>query len=114
MNAIEWLATTTKNLEGKEVTQLEELAQLIGMNGGMAWKGYGVMAVGGPYGRMGLSFEEAMRLLYLSGVLDGFTKAHGSDDTKTVVEAIKAEIRKAGEKKQPTIVGADGQPLARS
>lgn len=111
MNSLEWLQSQTKNLEGKEVTQLEELAQLVGMNGGMSWKGYGVMSMGGPYGRLGLSFEEAMRLLYLSGVLAGFTKAEDNANTRAVMDALKAEIKKAGEKKTPTIVGVDGKPL---
>jgi hypothetical protein len=71
------------------------------------------MVAGGPYGRLGLSFEEAIRLLYLSGVLDGFTKAEDSAHSKAVAEAIKVEIRRAVEDRAPKIVGTDGRVLER-
>lgn len=113
MNALEWLQSPGMTLEeGKaERTILEELAQLVGVNGGMAWKGFGAMTHGGPYGRLGVSLEEAVRLVYLSGVLDGLTKADGGQYIKEVTQAIKDQIRKDAEARAPKIVGTDGRPL---
>ena len=112
MNTLEWLQSPATTLEGKERTVLEELAQLIGMNGGMQFKGWGVMTQGGPYGRLGVSMEEAHKLLYLSGVLDGFTKAEGGVHTAAVTAAIKEQIKKDAETRgAPKIVGTDGREL---
>lgn len=115
MTTLEWLQSTTKTLEGKEITILEELAMLIGMNGGMQFKGWGVMTQGGPYGRLGVSMEEAHKLLYLSGVLDGFTKAEGAVHTTEVTQMIKDQIKKDAEARSaPKILGLDEQPINRT
>lgn len=109
MNSLEWL-NSPGAVDG--LTIIEEIGELVVMNGGLSWKGFGTHQKGGPLGRYGLSLEEAIRLVYLSGALDGFFKAEDGANKAAVVQAIKDQTKKIADKAaEPKIVAADGTPI---
>lgn len=98
MNTLEWLQSPgVSHGDEPACTILEELSELVGINGGMAWKGFGTHMHGGPYGRVGVTLEEAVRLVFLSGVLEGLMRAEDSVHQAEVAVLIKNEIKRANE-----------------
>lgn len=68
------------------------LAALIAMNGGrLVVGGWGVMTGGGPYGKGGLSQDEALHLMRVASFIDGWLTATDSVDAKVLGAAIRAE-----------------------
>jgi len=47
--------------------RIERFAKLIGVNGGLTVRGWGVTQGGGPYGRTGLEQNEALELIGVAG-----------------------------------------------
>lgn len=96
MNTLEWLQSPgISHGDEPPCTILEELAELVGINGGMQFKGFGTHMQGGPYGRIGVTMEEAFRLVFLSGVLEGLTRAEDGVHQAEVARLIKEEIKRA-------------------
>lgn len=64
---------TVKELDGTErvMSQAERLAELVGVNGSMAVRGWGTIVTGGAWGRQGLDQDEAMELISDCGFLSG-------------------------------------------
>jgi len=76
----------------------ERLAELVYINGGrMAVGGWGVIT-GGPgiYNRMGLEQEEALELIFLHGVVEGYVRS-GMATEQQVIDLCKGIWRARGE-----------------
>ena len=94
----EWLAS--KNKAGDVVS--ERLAELFAINGGaLVVTGWGSQFFdGSPYGRTGLDQGEALELIYLHGVVEGFAISEGKDIAsevfnRVIIERIKAKYEAA-------------------
>ena len=80
-----------------KIRLLERIAELICVNGGSTvvtvW---GSVQFGmGPYGRMGLTMTEALELINLGGMLQGFLLCEDSEEIrKKTLFAIKSEIER--------------------
>lgn len=99
MTLLEWLDTSPS--PAVSWTLKERLAELIAVNGGIDVRGWGIQHVGsGPYGRMGLTQEEALELIYLRGIWVGLKLAHQGAGEPEAVAAIRAEIEKQATKTQ--------------
>jgi hypothetical protein len=74
----------------------ERLAELVYRNGGrIEITSWGVIEFGGLYGEMGLHQNEALELLYLSGLIRGFGLASDmAGAEKAVIEWIQAEWKR--------------------
>lgn len=88
MTSLEWLNTPLR--DGRTV--LSRLAELIEVNGGLRIGGWGMIAGGGIYGRHGLDQEEALELLFMSGMLEGFMRAEERVHFNEFMNTIKGEI----------------------
>lgn len=95
MTLKEWLES--RPISGSDTRVVERLAELICVNGGaMSVSGWGCTSFcGGPYGRSGLEQEEALQLLHLSGVVQGFILAGASEeefrrDVQLEIERVEA------------------------
>lgn len=89
MTASEWLNETRP--DGR--TNVSRLAELMHVNGGLLVRGWGVICGGGgPYGRGGLDQNEAMELIFLGGVVEGFMIA--GTPFETLKGAVDAEIQR--------------------
>lgn len=115
MTSLEWLDSPGQNPrpDMPPRTVLQELAQLVGMNGKFSWNGFGAVQLGaGPYLRMGLYMEEAVRLVFLSGVMEGLMRAEDGVHQPVIAQRIKDQIQRDAEAlRAPQLVGEDGQPL---
>lgn len=88
MTSLEWLQTPLD--DGRTV--LSRFAELIEVNGGLRVCGWGFMSSGGIYGRRGLEQEEALELLFMSGMLEGFMRAENRMHFDEFMNRIKSEI----------------------
>lgn len=90
MTVFEWLQSPS--IGGRTI--LQYLAELIAVNKGTYQiTEYGRVERGpGPYGRIGLTEEEAIHLAQISGCLNGFFLALGQADVPEVQRLIKEEI----------------------
>jgi len=55
----------------RRCTRIERLAELIFVNGGLDVGSWGSISFGGPYGRHGLTSDEANEMMTLGGILRG-------------------------------------------
>lgn len=89
MTIISWL--DAPQVPGGTTTNLQRLAELVAVNGGFRVRGYGMIQIGGPYGRYGLTDDEAHELLHMSGIFRGLTLAHPELEPEAI-QRIKHEI----------------------
>ena len=75
MTSLEWLDSPSS--EGEPI--VNQLARLSVMNPGLEVFRWGKVVWDGPLGRTGLNQQEALRLIWLSGVMGGFKLAEDWD-----------------------------------
>lgn len=91
MTPDEWLDRIP---EGEQESTLDRLAYLVGTNGGLRVRGWGMQQYGvGPYGHVGLEQEEALELISLEGVISGFAFTLGDSADQRIAERVKERIR---------------------
>ena len=79
MTLLEWLEQPIPRMPDRTVKSW--LAELIYINRGkFLVTDWGDAAPGGPYGRMGLTKEEALDLIHLNGIWTGLTMADPSQE----------------------------------
>lgn len=95
MDVFTWLEKPSLN---PDQTNLKRIAELIAVNSGsfevLRW---GSPKQGGTYGRLGLTVEEAKELMWLVGVMDGFSlRENGRTDelVTRMLEAVWEEKKK--------------------
>jgi len=114
-NVKEWLESPGQSLlSDTEVTIIQELAQLVVINGGiLGWNGCDNIRPGGPYGRQGLALLEAIRLTYLTGILDGFTRSAEESELLVgyVTERLQEEVRRGTSMQPSGLIDSMGKPL---
>lgn len=100
MTVDEWLDTALYKDRPHPLVK-ERLAELIYKNGGRYVSGWGAIASGGPYGETGLDQDDALELIHLNGVVDGFHLAHGGTTLATVASTVREEWAKKGADIEP-------------
>lgn len=103
MTPNEWLDSTV-TVNGVSYTVLDRLAELIAVNGGLKVHGWGCHGGGGPYGRTGLSQEEALELIEYDGILYGFSLALGAHYVEGIAQRVRERI--ARQESMPRFVAA--------
>jgi hypothetical protein len=75
------------------LTRLEVLVALGYMNGGPGVTSWGITTIGGgPYGREGLHQDEALALMQIKSIIDGFMLATDNAEDDELAAAVLVEI----------------------
>jgi hypothetical protein len=90
MNLLEWLESPIgriRAVDKKEMNIKMRLSELVGVNyGKIEITQVGKIEPGGPYGRLGLTLEEAFELATMMGCYSGFILALDDDESREVMK----------------------------
>jgi hypothetical protein len=90
MNLLEWLESPIgriRAIDKKEMNIKMRLSELVGVNyGKIEITQVGKIEPGGPYGRLGLTLEEAFELATMIGCYSGFILALDDDESREVMK----------------------------
>lgn len=91
MTLDEWLDQPLKSRP--DVSRLQRFTELIIKNGG-DWTvtGWGVHRSGGPYGSFSLEQSEALELIFMNGLVNGFLDCAGKEAEDRLFQRIEVEI----------------------